>query len=422
MCNGCGLCVEVCPTVCMELGNVPEIASGLDAPAVLIDGDECCFCGMCAALCPLHALEFIVNGEDYRKLGNRYPHLAGNVEVREECLPCIICAEACPTESIKLDLNLPAKEELAPFNLKAVKGNIRIDMEKCTLCGLCARFCEALLLLDSEPKGPEQMPFDGIAIDEERCDYCGLCVPLCPEDAIAVEGDIIEKEVEWSGELSVNQETCIRCGRCQQICPYDAIRVEKFLDGRIDLINHLLPKCDPTGCVACFNACPTDAWYVPDEGVIAVNEEVCNYCGACQEACHYLIIEVHRDTVKTTPIEDVSWHEQWVRALNSITGGERGLPPLPRVKETVEEKPVAPEEATLEILSAPTNLKRLADKSLLKIMKVLGNVKVRYLWEGDAKKATDELTNRLGKEKTSTSHTMGNGSVKKTKPAGKTPD
>jgi len=400
-CNGCGLCVEVCPTLCMELGNVPEIASGLDAPAVLIDGDECCFCGMCAGLCPLHALEFTVNGEDYRNVDGRYPHLAGNVEVDEKCLPCIICAEGCPTESIKLDLNLPAKEELAPFNPDAAKGSIRIDMEKCTLCGLCARFCEALVLLENEPKGPDQMPFEGLAVDEERCDYCGLCVPLCPEDAIAVEGDIVEKDVEWSGEITVNHETCIRCGRCQEICPYDAIHVEKFLEGRIDIIPSLLDKCDPTGCVACFAACPTDAWYVPDEGVIAVNEKVCNYCGGCQEACRYLIIEVHRDVIRTTPLEESSWREQWTRAMNALTGGDRGLSRPPRVQVEAEDAgEVIPAEEVPEVLTAPASVKRRADEALGRIKKVLGNIKVRYLWERDAPGAADEMAGRLKKEGT----------------------
>jgi 4Fe-4S ferredoxin len=411
-CNGCGLCVEICPTRCMELGNVPEIASGLDAPAIMIDGENCCFCGMCAGLCPLRALEFSIDGEDYREQDGRYPYLAGGVDVKDDCLPCLICAEGCPTDSIKLDLKMPSKEDLVPFN-ESAKGDISIDQDKCTLCGLCVRFCGAIELLEAEPKGNEQMPFGGIIVNEDGCDYCGLCVPLCPDDAITVNGDIVEKEVKWSGEITLNDGTCIRCGRCQEICPYDAIEVEKFLEGRIDIVKYLLTKCDPTGCVACFAACPTDAWYVPEDGVIAVNEDVCNYCGGCQQACRYLIIEVHRDGIRTTPIEDASWHSQWERAIAAIIGGERGLLPLPRITAASEEAPPVRKETIPKIPKVPKNVKKQIDKNFKNIREVLGYTKVRYLMERDGSKAVDELVSRIGKDR------KGGKIVKKHKKSGK---
>ncbi|MHC1575998.1 MAG: 4Fe-4S binding protein, partial [Methanosarcinaceae archaeon] len=51
-CNGCGLCIDVCPTQALELGPMHEIATGMDAPPVMMDLDKCTFCSMCANFCP----------------------------------------------------------------------------------------------------------------------------------------------------------------------------------------------------------------------------------------------------------------------------------------------------------------------------------------------------------------------------------
>jgi NAD-dependent dihydropyrimidine dehydrogenase PreA subunit len=46
-CSGCGDCVAVCPTHCLELaGRLPWLPRPLD----------CVRCGLCAAVCPTGAL------------------------------------------------------------------------------------------------------------------------------------------------------------------------------------------------------------------------------------------------------------------------------------------------------------------------------------------------------------------------------
>ena len=68
ICNGCGLCVEVCPS--MTLSMVDGVAK--------VTGDESIHCGHCAAICPEGAIT--VGGEDLDALD------LSTVENREEWL------------------------------------------------------------------------------------------------------------------------------------------------------------------------------------------------------------------------------------------------------------------------------------------------------------------------------------------------
>lgn len=47
LCTGCGLCPEVCPTVCLSMGRYQP---WLARPA------DCISCGVCVAICPVGAL------------------------------------------------------------------------------------------------------------------------------------------------------------------------------------------------------------------------------------------------------------------------------------------------------------------------------------------------------------------------------
>ncbi|HWQ19648.1 MAG TPA: 4Fe-4S binding protein [Methanotrichaceae archaeon] len=55
-CAGCSICIALCPKKALQEGPLREIATGLDAPPVLIDLDACSFCGMCVNFCPVQAL------------------------------------------------------------------------------------------------------------------------------------------------------------------------------------------------------------------------------------------------------------------------------------------------------------------------------------------------------------------------------
>ena len=59
-CAGCSICVALCPKKALQEGPLKEIATGMDAPPVMIDLDSCVFCGMCANFCPVGAIRMTV--------------------------------------------------------------------------------------------------------------------------------------------------------------------------------------------------------------------------------------------------------------------------------------------------------------------------------------------------------------------------
>ena len=200
-CNGCGICIEICPKKAIEAGPLIEIATGMDAPPVIIDHTKCSFCGMCAAFCPVKAVRMTINEKDILEL-TEFPHLDSKV-VFNECLPCLLCKKACPEEAIAVEFTFPKKETAAPFRTGR-KGEIEVDMKKCTLCGACAELCPAFVLVDRKSTADALVPFDNLLVDREKCDYCGICVPFCPEDAIKGKGDFFGEAPKLTGNIKVD--------------------------------------------------------------------------------------------------------------------------------------------------------------------------------------------------------------------------
>lgn len=89
-------------------------------------------------------------------------------------------------------------------------ANVRIDVNACSACRLCARFCptEALhFVADTESFG--------ISFKAATCLDCGICMVACPEDAVSFESqlmarDLISEERRW---LAVGRlVACAGCG------------------------------------------------------------------------------------------------------------------------------------------------------------------------------------------------------------------
>lgn len=332
----------------------------------------------------------------FREL-EEYPRLVAEAVPNEKCLPCVLCEPVCPTGAIKVTFNRK-REDFGPLR-EGIKGQIRVDTEKCNLCGRCARFCPAFLLLEKgeREKTPQDLkPYDQLLVDEELCDYCGLCAELCPEEAIEVEGKRLEEKLQLEGKIEVDPELCIGCGRCALVCPYQAIDVKKPFEGRIRMVEKNLPKCDPQGCQACFNVCPAKCWYVDEKGKAAPVEEQCILCGACELACPVSAIDVQRSEVRHTEVKETPWASEWKDAISALVTGEKKRPDVSRAIPAPEfEKPPLPE---VKMPRIDPELLKLVNQALEPVVPILRKPKVRQILEHEPpEEAASKIVARMKK-------------------------
>jgi len=325
-CVGCTLCLP-CPWEAITKGPIAETAAGRieGAPLVNVDPDLCTFCGLCESSCIFGAFDAIYEGEGSI---NDFNIIEGTHEIDEEkCAPCLLCAKVCPTEALVVDISVDKKKDLVKYKGEVhAKGSIKVDEDKCSYCGLCELLCpEAIKIFWSEKiDSPRYKPAIAIKVIEEECDYCGLCEKICPDEAIKVECTESSKrtiqEPKITGKLTRDDNQCVKCGLCEVVCPYDAIKVEKPFTGEVKIKN--LEKCDPTGCNNCFNICPVKAIYPTGTAdKIAVADDYCMYCGACENACPYEVLEVHRDGYHVTELQRArAWESARKRFFDAVIG------------------------------------------------------------------------------------------------------
>lgn len=162
-----------------EKRTYPERSRG----HVEINIDDCIMCGLCSRKCMAGAITVDRNTKTW------------SIE-RMGCVQCGSCVIACPKKCLSIvpGYTEPSAEKLVDSYSQPIpekpSGKVTNDMEKCILCGLCARKCpQECITVDRK----EEKTW---TIDRDRCVQCGACIDACVKfKALSMTGDDGEKGV-----------------------------------------------------------------------------------------------------------------------------------------------------------------------------------------------------------------------------------
>ena len=128
--------------------------------------------------------------------------------------------------------------------------HIQWDKVLCSNCMSCVIVCAERHTGTSAPSRARiRIQVDLLLDNDVTAHYCrqcedAPCAEVCPEEAIAFDGELRA----WL----VDEEKCLGCALCEEACPYEAIQV--------DMITGIAAKCDLCGgAVRCVEICPTQA-------------------------------------------------------------------------------------------------------------------------------------------------------------------
>ncbi|TFF88572.1 MAG: 4Fe-4S dicluster domain-containing protein, partial [Promethearchaeota archaeon] len=343
---------------------------------------------------PLDAIDFTFNDVDVKE-SDDYPKFKRSHTLDEEkCVKCFLCEETCPKDAIEANVTVKKKEEIVKypegvsFKDLDIKGDIKIDYEKCTYCKLCDKLCDALEIIPTEASPLNVYAGKRIEVYLDECDYCGLCEEICPVDAIEVSCETpVEREIgeiSVEGSIDVDEDKCIYCNWCGTVCFEDAIKVEKEFEG--ELILQKLEQCDPMGCQACIKICPTKAWYIPqgkDEEKIAVDEDFCIYCGSCELSCPEDCIVLNRENVRYEEFnKNTPWAKSWLEALETIKISHKIEEEFRDIHIEEEEEAEESEQQMEEIPAIDPELEEKVQQNLNVLEEILAKPPTRFFIEG----------------------------------------
>ncbi|MGQ9695793.1 MAG: nitroreductase family protein [Thermodesulfobacteriota bacterium] len=88
-------------------------------------------------------------------------------------------------------------------------GKIKIDRDKCLLCGDCVKVCSSIFFMEKEQI---------ITKEEEHCTLCGHCLAVCPAEALVHEDLPAEEFLPLSSDRQISPETLYFFLRSRRSC------------------------------------------------------------------------------------------------------------------------------------------------------------------------------------------------------------
>jgi len=115
--------------------------------------------------------------------------------------------------------------------------------------------------------------------------------------------------------VAADPEKCVGCRICEYICAFEHSGVFNPLRSRIRVVRiyptiNLAITCRLCEDAPCVKACPRDALTQSEEtGMIIVDEDKCNGCGWCIEACDFGALTLDPDK-KIVMVCDLCSHRE----------------------------------------------------------------------------------------------------------------
>lgn len=284
-CDGCGLCVAVCPQEAIGMDRVPGAPGSptIGEPCVDLICDRAPSPEGTATVPCLHAMGW----QALVRLRGR--GLRSFRTFRGDCSRC----DRRPTGQgfddalahVNAMLEGRGLEPLGCCEGTAAGSNRGASVEQ-AMNGSRRKFLRRLIdapPVRSSAVGPESpaslLPAHGRepihprvpVIDPERCRGCDACVRLCPTGAIALHADI------GGASYLVRAARCTGCGVCTDVCEAGAITVSQWEPQRQDAVRLAAAGCPRCGVV---HHAP-----VLDPG------QLCPVCAAPRERARLFVVE-----------------------------------------------------------------------------------------------------------------------------------